>query len=643
MDTKILINKLLSISRMRKRIFLLLLDSICAIFAVYLALCLRLDNLIHFDLFTMRQGLPSAIAILFLVPIFFLAGGYRMILRFGANSGLKIISKMLLWYSLPYMTVFSIFNISAIPRSIGILQPIMLWFLIVANRFTISNIINFYINTKIEIKNKVLIYGAGTAGRQLYRSLALSQDLIVLGFLDDDQNLWFGHIENHIVYPPKNIKDIIGKHAITDILIAIPSINNIKKQAILKMLSQYPIRVRSLPSVEQIATGKINFSALQDISITDLLGRTTVLPRSDLMSKNVTSKTVMVTGAGGSIGRKLCKQLLDLQPKNLILFEIHEFSLYKIERELKKNTYSITNILPILADIKDPLSVSKVLCEYNVDTIYHAAAYKHVPMVESNPFIGVQNNVFGTLNLVKLSMQYAVKNFVLISTDKAVRPTNIMGASKRICEMILQAKHAYNHTNMITSTIFTMVRFGNVLGSSGSVVPLFSEQIKAGGPVTITHPEIIRYFMTGEEAAQLVIQAGAISTGGEVMLLDMGEPVNIQSLAISMIHLSGLNIKNQANPQGDIEIVYTGLRAGEKLYEELLIDDNAMSTLHPKIMRAKEPFMEWSQLQSHLDKLYQLIQNHNYPELIKFLNLIVPEFSPKLPVSHESQIAELAD
>ncbi|MDP3839224.1 MAG: nucleoside-diphosphate sugar epimerase/dehydratase, partial [Methylococcales bacterium] len=429
------------------------------------------------------------------------------------------------------------------------------------------------------------------------------------------------------ICPLESLNYLMEHHHVANVLLAMPSANRVRIREIIELLEPYAVHVLSMPSVSDIAQGKVTFDTLQEVDIADLLGRDSVEPVTALLQANVTNKVVMVTGAGGSIGSELCRQILQLQPRKLVLFEQNEFALYAIEKELQQRNITV---LPVLGSVTNAIRVEKVCKAFGVQTIYHAAAYKHVPMVEKNPAEAVWNNILGTLHTAQAAIETGVETFVLISTDKAVRPTNTMGATKRFAELILQALS--NNADTAHKTRFTMVRFGNVLGSSGSVVPLFREQIANGGPVTVTDKRIIRYFMTIPEASQLVIQAGAMGQGGDVFVLDMGEPIRIVDLAKRMIHLSGLQIKDDAHPNGDIEIQFTGLRAGEKLYEELLIGDNVSKTSHPRIMRAEETMIAWSELEQMLKALELATKNDNFDQMRVVLQQAVAGFKPQCEI-----------
>jgi FlaA1/EpsC-like NDP-sugar epimerase len=476
-------------------------------------------------------------------------------------------------------------------------------------------------------KNNVIIYGAGSAGRQLLTALQQSSEYRPVAFIDDANELRKKFIGGVEVFTPNDIKGLISKSEVSEILLAIPSVSRTRRNEIFDSLEPYPVMVRSLPGMSELAQGKVNITDLKEVSIKDLLGRDVVEPNQQLLGKNITSKTVVVTGAGGSIGSELCRQIVFLEPKALILYEMSELALYTIEKELSNIGIRSMNIYPVLGSVNNKARVANVLKSFGVDTVYHAAAYKHVPMVEFNNTEGVDNNIFGTLNCAQSAIDTGVETFVLISTDKAVRPTNTMGATKRGAELVLQALSSKQ-----SGTKFTMVRFGNVLGSSGSVIPLFKQQIKDGGPVTVTDINIIRYFMTIPEAVELVIQAGAMGTGGDVFVLDMGKPVRIVDLAKKMIRLSGLEVKDEAHPDGDIEINYTGLRPGEKLYEELLIGDDVTETDNPLIMRAKEDMLPWDELERILSDLEVAIKDLDQEKLRKLLIQAVPDFKPQCEI-----------
>tara|TARA_B100000795_G_C22795067_1_gene438934 strand:- start:1380 stop:2900 length:1521 start_codon:yes stop_codon:yes gene_type:complete len=476
----------------------------------------------------------------------------------------------------------------------------------------------------INKKSNVLVYGAGAAGRQLSQVLQSSTDYNHIAYIDDLLAKDKAYINNIPVFSFKKIEKLIKDSNITEILLALPLITRKQRAEIIKKLSKFSIHVRSLPTVAELAEGKLKIDDLLEIDIGDLLGREPVSLNQTLLKTKIADKVIMITGAGGSIGSELSRQLLLLNPKKLILFEISEASLYQIEQELSNLNINGVEVCPIIGSVRDFKRLRKIINYYSVQTIYHAAAYKHVPLVEYNQAEGALNNCVGTRLLAEAAIAENVETFVLISTDKAVRPTSTMGATKRVAELILQALAKENH-----STCFTMVRFGNVLDSSGSVIPLFKKQIKNGGPITVTDIDMVRYFMTIPEAVQLVIQASAMGQGGDVFVLDMGKPVKIYDLAIKMIQLSGLHLLDNYHPDGDIEIIFTGLRPGEKLYEELLVGNNVINTENKLIMRAKEEMIEWKKLKPLLKDLEIESQNSELQKLRATLLRIVPEFKPQ--------------
>jgi FlaA1/EpsC-like NDP-sugar epimerase len=470
-------------------------------------------------------------------------------------------------------------------------------------------------------KTSVLIYGAGSAGRQLLISLENNLEMKVKGFLDDNPQFHKQKILGQTVYDPLNIEKLIFKKNIDLVLLALPSITRQKRNQIINNLNKYKVVVKTLPSIQDIVDGKVSVSDIKDLTIEDLLGREQVQPNLELLSKNITSKAVMVTGAGGSIGSELSRQIIKLNPKKLLLIELNEFALYKISEELRNKSQNI-KIIPLLVNVQNSSRLEEVFKTFNIDTIYHTAAYKHVPLVEENICESVKNNVFGTLITANAALKYNISNFVLISSDKAVRSTNVMGATKRLAEICVQS--IYENKNQHSK--FAIVRFGNVLESSGSVIPKFKKQLKEGGPITLTHPDVTRYFMTIIEASQLVIQAGAMSEKCEVFVLDMGESVKIKDLIDKMIKLSGLSIKDSKNIDGDIEIKIIGLRPGEKLYEELLIGDNPQKTHHKKIQKAKDPFILFKNLKIDLDNLSNLIEDNKVEKVKAMLSKLVPSY-----------------
>jgi len=489
---------------------------------------------------------------------------------------------------------------------------------------------------------KVLIYGAGSAGRQLANALANSYEMRVVGYLDDDDRL-HGHVLNGLaIYSPQDLSGLVLSLGISDVLLALPTANRKRRNEILALMQQAKVSVRTLPSVMELAQGKVSTADLRELDIDDLLGRDSVPPNHILLGRNVTRKVVLVTGAGGSIGSELCRQILKLRPETLLLVDQSEYALYEIHQELLEKVQALgegaVQLVPLLASVRDAERMREVITTWSPDTIYHAAAYKHVPLVEHNPAEALKNNVFGTRTVAQLAVEHGVSDMVLVSTDKAVRPTNIMGASKRLAELVLQALAAEPG-----KTTFSMVRFGNVLGSSGSVVPKFRQQIKNGGPITLTHPEVTRFFMTIPEAAQLVIQAGAMAKGGDVFVLDMGESVKIMDLAQRMIELSGLNERTEANPDGDIAIEITGLRPGEKLFEELLIGNDPQPTLHPRIMKASEEKMAWADLQDSLNAMLVALDVNDVGVLRRMLEQLVSGYHPSGEIVDWVHLAQEAE
>ena len=609
---------IINLPRYAKRIIALIIDIGLCVLCTWLAFYLRLEQFIKINDVTI---LAVFISIFLAIPIFWLSGLYKTMIRFAGSSIILTVAIATFAYSLLYFAVIGIYGIQGIPRSIGIIQPLLLFLAVSTSRIIVRY---FYVNNfskNYKNKKNVLIYGAGNAGRQLLASLENNSEMKVLGFLDDNEQFHNQTILGQNVFNPLKIEKLIISKNIDLVLLALPMISRIKRNQIIEYLNQYKLVVKTLPSIQDIVDGKISVSDIKDLTIEDLLNREQVKPDLELLNKDINSKVVLVTGAGGSIGSELCKQIVKLKPKKLLLLELSEFALYKVSEELK-NLNPKFKVLPLLVNIQNSSRVNEVFKTFKVDTVYHAAAYKHVPLVEENICEGIKNNVFGTLSIAQIAMKNQVSNFVLISSDKAVRSTNIMGASKRLAEICVQA--LYNDNDK--STKFTIVRFGNVLQSSGSVIPKFKNQIKGGGPVTLTHPEVTRYFMSITEASQLVIQAGAMSKGCEVFVLDMGESIKIKDLISKMIKLSGLTVKNAKNLDGDIEIKVIGLRAGEKLFEELLIGDNPQKTFHEKIKKAQDPFIPYKQLKIDLDNLSNLLENNKVLEVKDMLCKLIPSY-----------------
>ncbi len=612
---------ILALPRWAKRFIVLALDSALCVLTVLLAYYLRLGEFVALS-GNAFWAVVTSIGVA--LPIFISMGLYRAIFRYSGWPALLAVARAISIYGLLYASVFTGIGIQEVPRTVGIIQPILLLLFVGASRALARIWLgDQYQNIlKRTSRPKALIYGAGLTGRQLVAAMANSHEMQVVGFLDDDDRL-HGHILNgQPIYNPADLANLATALTISDVLLAMPSLNRRRRNEILAQIRTARVAVRTLPSVSDLAQGKVSISDLRELDIDDLLGREPVTPNHILLAKNIVGKVVLVTGAGGSIGSELCRQILAVAPAKLLLIEQSEFALYAIHQELEEKLAGLQGttppvLVPLLASVQDDDRMREIMSTWHPDTVYHAAAYKHVPLVEHNPAAGIKNNVLGTLCTAQAAEENGVSDFVLISTDKAVRPTNVMGASKRLAEMALQALAATQGGTQ-NGTKFSMVRFGNVLGSSGSVVPKFRQQIRDGGPITLTHPEVTRFFMTIPEAAQLVIQAGAMARGGDVFVLDMGQPVRIIDLARRMVELSGLTVKDEQNPEGDIEIAVTGLRPGEKLYEELLIGDNPKSTVHPRIMRADEEFIPWAEFEAKLTAL-EMALNVNDAGVIRLM------------------------
>nr|WP_187696749.1 MULTISPECIES: nucleoside-diphosphate sugar epimerase/dehydratase [Pseudomonas] len=641
---------LLSLPRRQKRILQVIADVVLVWLALWLAFVVRLgmDEMInpvklHLWLFICAPVVS--------VPLFIRFGMYRAVMRYFGNDALIAIVKavslsalvlgvVVYWYSnhqnvVPRSTIFNYWWLSLIMLG-GLRLAMRQYFL--GDWFAAAQHVPF--TSREDGLPRVTIYGAGAAGNQLVAALRMGRVMRPVAFIDDDDSISDRVIAGLQVYKPKHIQRMIDATGAQEILLAIPSVNRARRREILGFLEGYPLHVRSVPGFMDLASGRVKVDDIQEVDIADLLGRDSVPAQGELLERCIHEQNILVTGAGGSIGSELCRQILALQPTTLLLFEHSEFNLYcilsEIEQRIARESLPI-RVLPILGSVRNQDQLLDVMKTWRVDTVYHAAAYKHVPIVEHNIAEGVLNNVIGTLNTAQAALQAGVSNFVLISTDKAVRPTNVMGSTKRLAELTLQALSREiapvlfgdkSNVPRVNKTRFTMVRFGNVLGSSGSVIPLFHKQIKSGGPLTVTHPKITRYFMTIPEAAQLVIQAGSMGQGGDVFVLDMGEPVKIVELAEKMVHLSGLSLRSEKNPHGDIAIEFTGLRPGEKLYEELLIGDNVVATQHPMIMSANEDHIEWEVLKSKLTELLDAVRRDDYTRVRQLLRDTVSGYSP---------------
>ena len=641
---------LLALPRRQKRIIQVTADVFLVWAALWMAFVVRLgvDDLINpFETHTWLFVLAPIVAI----PLFIRIGLYRAVMRYFGNDALIAIIKAVSLSALILgcLVYFYSNHKQIVPRSIMFnywwLSMVMIGGLRLAMRqyflgdwFSAAQHVPF--TNREDGLPKVAIYGAGAAGNQLVAALRMGRLMRPVAFIDDDESITNRMISGLQVYKPRHIQRMMEVTGAQEILLAIPSSTRGRRREILGFLEGFPLHVRSVPGFMDLAAGRVKVDDLQEVDIADLLGRDSVPAQDDLLERCIKGHTVMVTGAGGSIGSELCRQILLLRPTTLLLFDHSEFNLYTIASELEERVARLSlpvRLLPILGSIRNHARLLDIMKTWGVTTVYHAAAYKHVPMVEHNIAEGVMNNVVGTLNTAQAALQAGVANFVLISTDKAVRPTNVMGSTKRLAELTLQALSLEaapvmfgdkSNVYQVNKTRFVMVRFGNVLGSSGSVIPLFHKQIQSGGPLTVTHPKITRYFMTIPEAAQLVIQAGSMGQGGDVFVLDMGEPVKIIELAEKMVHLSGLSIRSEKNPHGDISIEFTGLRPGEKLYEELLIGDNVVSTEHPMIMSAHEDHLSWDALKRCLDRLLEAVEDDDYTRVRHLLRETVSGYAP---------------
>lgn len=585
-----------------KRSVVLIVDVLSGLLATWAAYSLRLETL-HWP-----QGDEWWIYLsgpLIAIPVFVRLGLYRAIFRYTGLDALVTTGLAVLIYAVIHLVLLQWYMWPVFPLTLGVLQPILFLLLVGMSRALARFWLAGVSFGRPLNQGRLLIYGAGTVGVQTSTALAIASDLKLLGFIDEDPAKIGRTINGVRVFGPAEVPGAVKKLGITDVLLAIPSANHVRRNQIIQSLRALHVHTRTLPSLSGLVSGRVTVQDFRELDIEDLLGREVVRPQPDMFASLLVNQCVMVTGAAGSIGSELCRQILKESPRQLLLLEHSEFGLYTLHRELQAwctAEGATVELVPLLASVINRHRLDWICTTYRPHTVYHAAAYKHVPMVECNPSEGMFNNVFGTLNMAQAAAAAGVASFVLVSTDKAVRPTNLMGASKRMAELVLQALASEAST---AGTCFSMVRFGNVLGSSGSVVPLFRDQLARGGPLTITHPEVTRYFMTIPEAAQLVLQASAMAKGGEVFVLEMGASVKIIDLARQLVELSGLQVRDAQQPDGDIEFEFVGLRPGEKLYEELLIGDNPAPTAHPRIMKAHEAFMTWPELQTQLSQLQQ--------------------------------------
>jgi len=615
------------------------LDMLLIPSALWLAFALRYDS--FWPTAIEENGWLFAAATVLVIPLFIHLGVYRAMPAYVGIKAFYCLVKALSLHAVLLLAFSTIVNTNGVPITVFAIYWFVSLAIVGGNRVLLRSLLKWFEKNKYSPKS-VVVYGAGSAGVELADALQAGQEFSPIAFIDDKKELQGKEIRGIKVYPTNHLEALIHKYHVSQVLLAIPSSSPARRQTVVNYLAKFPVHVRSVPALADIVSGRSKIQDLREIDIEDILGRDPVSPDQSLLSACITGKSVMVTGAGGSIGSELCRQIIELQPSRVVLFEICEFALYSIDKELrdfcnvrKKNiSTSSIEIVPILGSVTDEGILQRVLDTFNIQTVYHAAAYKHVPLVEHNTIEGIKNNIFGTWCTAKAVLNAGVETFILISTDKAVRPTSVMGASKRMAELVVQALARQSF-----STRFSIVRFGNVLGSSGSVVPLFREQIKNGGPITITHPEVTRYFMTIPEAAQLVIQAGAMARGGEVFVLDMGKPVRILDLAHRMISLIGLSVRDRNNPNGDISIETTQLRPGEKLYEELLLGNNVTHTQHPRIMQANEEELPLEQITKILKQLEGSCASHNIGNVRKLLKDYV-DYMPTSGIEDMLWIAE---
>jgi len=648
---EILRNRLVKLPRRHKRLMQVAMDVVLVWAALWLAFVVRLGDARSIEPFAGHAWL-FVLAPFIAIPLFVRFGMYRAVMRYFGNDALVAIVKAVslsalilalavYWHQgapklIPRSMVFNYWWLSLV--MIGGLRLMMRQYFM-GDWYSSDK--PYRLQGRDQGLPKVAIYGAGAAGNQLAAALRLGRGMRPVAFIDDDSGIANRVIAGLRVYTSKHIQQMINETGAEEILLAIPSASRARRREVLENLEQYPLHVRSIPGFMDLASGRVKVDDVQEVDIADLLGRDAVPPQQALFERCIRGQVVMVTGAGGSIGSELCRQIVASGPTTLLLFEHSEFNLYSIhselERFLRRESLPV-RLVPILGSIRNAGRLFDVMRTWKVNTVYHAAAYKHVPMVEHNIAEGVLNNVLGSTFTAQAAVKAGVEHFVLISTDKAVRPTNVMGSTKRLAEMVLQALSRESapvlfrdgeSVHRVNKTRFTMVRFGNVLGSSGSVIPLFREQIRKGGPVTVTHPNITRYFMTIPEAAQLVIQAGAMGQGGDVFVLDMGQPVKIVELAEKMIHLSGLSVRSSKNPHGDIAVEFSGLRPGEKLYEELLIGDNVSPTDHPMIMRANEECLSWEAFKKVLANLLNAVEHDDYDRVRQLLRESVSGYAPE--------------
>ncbi len=632
-------SQVLNWSRGTKWLFVAVLDILMSVVAMWMAFSLRLD-IFHWP--SSMEWVAYGVAPMLSIPVFIKFGLYRAIFRYTGLAVVTATAQAIAVYAVLLCILLQWQQWPGIPRTLGLLQPVIFLVLVVISRALARFWLSGLGGPDRRVVGRLLIYGAGSAGVQTATAIGISGQYKLVGFIDDDASKVRRSINGVPVFGSAEVPEVVARHLVSDILLALPSASRERRNNILASLRGLPARIRTLPGLADLASGRVTVRDFRELDAEDLLGRTPVPPDTHLLERTLTGQVVLVTGAGGSIGSELCRQIILQRPSRLLLIDHAEFGLYSIHQELQalraaKNL--LVELVPLLGSVLSYKRMSAVCAEHLPAIVYHAAAYKHVPLVESNAGEGVANNVFGTLNMARAAMENSVARFVLISTDKAVRPTNVMGASKRMAELVLQALAADAMPVFPDSvsgpgsarsnqTCFTMVRFGNVLDSSGSVVPLFRQQLAEGGPLTVTHAEVTRYFMTIPEAAQLVLQAGAMADGGDVFVLDMGEPVKILDLARRMVELSGLTVQDDDSLAGDIQIAITGLRPGEKLYEELLIGDNPEPTAHPRIMKAHEPCLPWAELSNELQAFWLAAQANDIDAIKAMLKRHVQGYQP---------------
>ena len=630
---------ILKLNRRTKKLIIIFVDYCSIISSFYIASYLLFQNIRIVNIgYLIVIFLPPFIAIFF----YYYSNLYQNILRFMQTGTFFTLFKGAFFYSIVLMTApLLLMDDGAFAFSLIMVNFFTLMFLLTVTRL----LARWYLVTRNKSQKNIIIYGAGQAGVQISNAISVLDEYRIVAFIDDDPELKNARISDIRVFHSTEIMDVISEYDAKEILVAIPSISDHQRTELFTKLGDLPISIRTLPNISEVVSGSVDVDDIRNIEIEDLLQRKVIKPKKDLLQKNVDKKSIFITGAGGSIGSEIARQIINLNPTDLILYDSNEYALYSIEKEIKslakKNHFGKVNIIPVLGILDNENSIIQLLKKYSVNTVYHAAAYKHVPLVESNQVQGVKNNIFGSLNVLKASMKSNIDNFVLVSTDKAVRPTSLMGATKRFTEIMIQGlsektkigEHDFKFygTKIESSkTLFSIVRFGNVLNSSGSVVPLFKEQIRNGGPVTVTDPNVIRFFMSISEAVELVIQAGAMSKGGDIFILDMGEPITILELAKKMIHFAGYQLAEKNDVKDAIEIIYTGLRPGEKLYEELFIDPIQEETPHPKIFRTSQEFLKLDDINNYLEEMYSAITKNQSDDLYDILKRAIPEYRPNL-------------